>query len=119
MRSSGGRIVNTSSVAALGNPGQANYSASKGGIISLTRTLALELARYNINVNCVAPGPTMTPMFEAVKEEYRQEYQKRIPLQRFAQAGEIAAVHLFFCSPESAYITGQTLFVDGGISVVL
>ena len=119
MKEAGGRIVNTSSIGSLGNIGQANYSASKGGVISLTRTLALELARFNINVNCVAPGATMTPMFEGVPEEMRETFQKMIPLRRFADPSEIAAAHLFFCSADSAYITGQTLFVDGGISVGL
>ncbi|MBC8204621.1 MAG: beta-ketoacyl-ACP reductase [FCB group bacterium] len=116
MRKTGGRIVNTSSIAALGNVGQINYSASKGGVISLTKTLALELARSNINVNCVAPGPVMTPMFESVPENLREEYIKQIPLGRFAQPEDIANAHLFLCSEEAAYITGQVLFVDGGIS---
>lgn len=119
MKKNGGRIVNTSSIGSLGNIGQANYSASKGGVISLTRTLALELARNRINVNCVAPGPVMTPMFESVPEKMREEFIKMIPLGRFAVPREIADAHLFFCSDESAYITGQTLFVDGGISVGL
>ena len=119
MKKNGGRIVNTSSIGSLGNIGQANYSASKGGVISLTRTLALELARNRINVNCVAPGPVMTPMFESVPEKMREEFSKMIPLGRFAVPREIADAHLFFCSDESAYITGQTLFVDGGISVGL
>lgn len=113
----GGRIVNTSSIGSLGNIGQANYAASKGGVISLTSTLALEFARFNINVNCVAPGAVMTPMFETVPEEMRERFRERIPMGRFAAPEEIAAAHLFFCSPDADYITGQTLFVDGGISV--
>lgn len=117
MRKTGGRIMNTASVAALGNIGQANYSSAKGGIISLTRTLALELARYNITVNCVAPGTVNTAMFDTVSDELKEKYKERIPLKRFAEPDEIAAVHLFFCSEQGAYITGQTLFVDGGISV--
>ena len=119
MKEKGGKIVNTSSIGSLGNIGQANYSASKGGVISLTKTLALELARFKINVNCVAPGATMTPMFEGVPEDMREVFIKMIPLRRFADPSEIAAAHLFFCSADSAYITGQTLFVDGGISVGL
>lgn len=119
MKDSGGRIVNTSSIGSLGNIGQANYSASKGGVISLTRTLALELARFGINVNCVAPGATLTPMFDGVPDNMKERFKQMIPLRRFAQPGEIAAAHLFFCSENSAYITGQTLFVDGGISVGL
>lgn len=120
MMKTGGKIVNTASVAALGNYGQANYSSAKGGIISLTRTMALELARYNINVNCVAPGTVMTPMFvEAVAEDLREKYKEQIPLRRFADPHEIAAAHAFLCSDDAAYITGQTIFIDGGISVGL
>jgi 3-oxoacyl-[acyl-carrier protein] reductase len=119
LKDAGGRIINTASIAALGNPGQVNYSASKGGVISLTRTLALEWSRYNINVNSVAPGATMTPMLESVPEDMREKYKAQIPLKRFAHPREIAQAHLFLCSDEASYITGQILFVDGGISVGL
>jgi 3-oxoacyl-[acyl-carrier protein] reductase len=111
-----GRIVTTASVASLGNPGQVNYSAAKAGIIGLTKTLALELANWNVNVNCVAPGAVDTPMLQALKEEIRQGMLQQIPAKRFAKPEEIAAAHLFFCSDDSAYVTGQVLFVDGGIS---
>jgi len=111
-----GRIVTTASVASLGNPGQANYSAAKAGIIGLTKTLALELANWNVTVNCVAPGAVDTPMLQALKEEIRQGMLQAVPLKRFAKPEEIAAAHLFFCSADAAYITGQVLFVDGGIS---
>jgi len=117
MRKTGGRIMNTASVAALGNMGQANYSSAKGGIISLTRTMALELARYNITVNCIAPGAVMTAMFDDVPEDLQAKYKERIPLKRFAEPEEIAEAHLFFCSAPGSYITGQTLFIDGGLSV--
>ena len=112
-----GRIVNTSSVAALGNVGQANYSASKGAVMSLTRTLALELARSGITVNCVAPGAIMTPMLAEVPEDMRNKYLERIPVRRFGEPEDVANVHLFLCSDLAAYITGQTIFVDGGLSV--
>lgn len=112
-----GRIVNTSSVAAQGNIGQANYAASKAGIIGLTRTLALEWARFNIAVNCIAPGGTRTRMTAGVPEEIMQNLAKRIPLGRMAEPGEIANVHLFLASDEASYITGQVLFVDGGLTV--
>jgi len=112
-----GRIVNTSSIAALGNAGQANYSASKGGVISLTRTLALELASSGITVNCVAPGAITTPMLETVPEEIRAKFIERIPLGRFGTPDDVAAAHLFFCSDLADYITGQVLFIDGGMSV--
>ena len=112
-----GRIVNTASISALGNIGQANYSASKGGVISLTRTLALELARSGITVNCVAPGAIMTPMLEAVPEESQKRFLDAIPVRRFGTPTDVANLHLFLCSDLASYITGQTIFVDGGLSV--
>jgi NAD(P)-dependent dehydrogenase (short-subunit alcohol dehydrogenase family) len=116
MEQKGGRIVTTASVASLGNPGQVNYSSAKAGIIGLTRTLALELANWNVTVNCVAPGATDTPMLQALKDAVRQGMLEHIPLKRFAKAEDVAAAHLFFCSDDAAYVTGQVLFVDGGIS---
>ena len=116
MSQKSGRIVTTASVASLGNPGQVNYSAAKAGIIGLTKTLALELAHFGITVNCVAPGATDTPMLQALKDEVREGMLKMIPLKRFASPDDIAAAHLFFCSDDAAYVTGQVLFVDGGIS---
>lgn len=112
-----GRIVNTSSIGALGNVGQANYAASKAGVIGLTRSLALEWARFNINVNCVAPGGTQTQMMDGIPEKIMQGLLGRIPMRRLGEPEEIAAAHLFLVSDDSAYITGQVLFVDGGISV--
>jgi 3-oxoacyl-[acyl-carrier protein] reductase len=117
MRQKYGRIVNTSSIGALGNVGQANYSASKAGIIGLTKTLALEWARFNIHVNCVAPGATETRMTAGIPDNLRQALVEKIPLRRLAQPEEIAAAHLFLASDDAGYITGQVLFVDGGISV--
>jgi len=112
-----GRIVNTASVAVTGNFGQANYSASKAGIVGLTRTLALECAKGGITVNCVAPGATDTPMFDAVPEEIKQAICKSIPLRRMAEPSEVAAVHAFLCSDDASYVTGQLLFVDGGATL--
>ena len=117
MRQQSGRIVNTSSIGALGNVGQANYSAAKSGVIGLTKTLALEWARYKIGVNCVAPGATQTRMTAGIPEKIVEGMLRRIPLRRFAEPEEIAAAHLFLSSDAAAYITGQVLFVDGGISV--
>jgi NAD(P)-dependent dehydrogenase (short-subunit alcohol dehydrogenase family) len=112
-----GRIVNTSSIGALGNIGQANYAASKAGVIGLTRTLALEWARFNIAVNCVAPGATKTRMTAGIPENLMAGLIEKIPLRRLAEPEEIAAAHLFFASDDAGYVTGQVLFVDGGISV--
>ncbi len=117
MRQKSGRIVNTSSIGALGNIGQANYAASKAGVIGLTSTLSLEWARYNIAVNCVAPGATRTRMTEGIPEKIMESLLAKIPMGRLAEPEEIAAAHLFLASDEAAYVTGQTLFVDGGISV--
>jgi 3-oxoacyl-[acyl-carrier protein] reductase len=112
-----GRIVNTASVAAEGNIGQANYSASKAGVIGLTRTLALELARFNIAVNCVAPGGVKTTMTAAVPENVMAELLQRIPYKRLAEPDEIAAVHAFLASDDASYITGQIIVVDGGVTL--
>lgn len=117
MRQKYGRIVNTSSVASQGNIGQANYAASKAGVIGLTRTLALEWARYHIAVNCIAPGGTKTRMTAGIPDEIMGELVKRIPLGRMAEPEEIANAHLFLASDEAAYITGQVLFVDGGLTI--
>jgi 3-oxoacyl-[acyl-carrier protein] reductase len=111
-----GRIVNTASIAALGNIGQANYAASKAGIIGLTKTLALEFARYGIGVNCVAPGGVKTSMIASIPEKIINRLIEGIPFRRFAEPEEIAAVHLFLASEAASYITGQVLFVDGGTS---
>ena len=112
-----GRIVNTSSIGALGNIGQANYAASKAGVIGLTKTLALEWARFGVSVNCVAPGATKTQMTAGIPEKLMEGLVAKIPMRRLAEPEEIAAAHLFFASDQAAYITGQVLFVDGGISV--
>lgn len=112
-----GRIVNTASVGAHGNIGQANYSASKAGVIGLTKTHALEWARFNIRVNCIAPGAVRTRMTAAIPEKLQTALTDRIPLHRFAEPEEIARVHLFLVSDDSSYITGQSIGVDGGVTV--
>jgi 3-oxoacyl-[acyl-carrier protein] reductase len=117
MKNKFGRIVNTASVGALGNIGQANYSASKAGVIGLTRTLALEWARFNINVNCVAPGGVKTRMTAAIPENLTAQLVARIPLQRMAEPDEIAGVHAFLAGEDAGYITGQVIWVDGGLTV--
>jgi 3-oxoacyl-[acyl-carrier protein] reductase len=117
MRQKYGRIVNTASVAMLGNIGQANYAASKAGVMGLTRTLALEWARFNIAVNAIAPGGVKTRMTAAIPEKVMEGLLAEIPYKRMAEPEEIAAVHAFLASDEASYITGQVLFVDGGLKV--
>ncbi|WP_206809246.1 3-oxoacyl-ACP reductase FabG [Paradesulfitobacterium ferrireducens] len=112
-----GKIVSTASIGALGNPGQANYAASKAGVMGLTYTLALEYSRYNINVNAVSPGATKTPMTANMPPEALEKIISTIPLKRMAMPEDIANVHAFLASEEASYITGQVIFVDGGISV--
>jgi len=112
-----GKIVNTTSIGALGNLGQANYAASKAGVMGLTYTLALEYARYNINVNAVSPGATKTPMTANMPPEALEKVVSTIPLKRMALPEDIANVHAFLSSEEASYITGQIIFVDGGITL--
>ncbi len=109
-----GKMSLTSSFAERGNIGQANYVASKAGVIGLTRTLALELARFNVNVNCIAPGATKTPMTATIPEELVKRFLAKVPLGRMAEPEDIANVHAFLCSDEASYITGQCIYVDGG-----
>jgi NAD(P)-dependent dehydrogenase (short-subunit alcohol dehydrogenase family) len=117
IRQNSGRIVNTASVSALGNIGQANYAASKAGVIGLTKTLALELARYNIGVNAVAPGAVNTKMTATIPEKIMTGLLQQIPYRRLAEPEEIAAVHAFLASDQAAYITGQVIFIDGGLTI--
>ncbi len=112
-----GRIINISSRAWLGWPGQANYSASKGGIISLTRTLALELGRKGITVNAIAPGLIETPLWEALPDDAKERLMKAQPTGRIGSTWDIAHAVAFFASDYAGYITGQTLFVCGGKSL--
>jgi NAD(P)-dependent dehydrogenase (short-subunit alcohol dehydrogenase family) len=114
-----GKIINTASIGAVGNIGQANYAASKCGVIGFTKTLALEGARYNINVNCVAPGATKTPMTGKLPEKMVDMITAKIPFGRWAEPDDIASAHVFFASDEAGYVTGQVLFVDGGITTGL
>ncbi|HEX5503396.1 MAG TPA: 3-oxoacyl-ACP reductase family protein [Thermomicrobiales bacterium] len=110
-----GHIINISSIVALsGNIGQTNYTAAKGGLISFTKSLALEWARYGIRVNCVAPGFIDTDMLAAVPENIRQQIIARIPLRRFGAAEDVARAVRFLCV-DGDYITGQTLSVNGGL----
>jgi 3-oxoacyl-[acyl-carrier protein] reductase len=118
MSARSGRIVNMSSVAAnVGNPGQSNYAASKGGIEGFTRCLAAEVSRRGITVNAVAPGFIETDMTVAVRNAAGSEIKKRIPARRLGLPEDIANAVLFLASDEAAYITGHVLTVDGGLSL--
>ncbi|MBR2298716.1 MAG: 3-oxoacyl-[Bacteroidales bacterium] len=111
-----GSIVNISSIVGLnGNPGQANYSASKAGIIGLTKSVAKEMGARNIRVNAVAPGFIATEMTDALPQEVKDEYAKRISLRRLGQGEDIANVVMFLASDLAAYVTGEVLTVDGGM----
>ncbi len=111
-----GKIINIASRAWLGNVGQANYSASKGGLVSLTRTLALELARFQINVNAVAPGLIDTPMTKKLAPEVRERLIQLQPTKKIGSVNDIAHAAEFISSPNATFITGQVLHVDGGKS---
>ncbi|MEW5746683.1 MAG: 3-oxoacyl-[acyl-carrier-protein] reductase [Nitrospirota bacterium] len=111
-----GRIVNIASVVAfMGNPGQANYSASKAGIVGLTKTTAKEYASRGITANAVAPGFITTAMTDALPENVRQEMLKAIPMSRFGTVEDVAGAVGFLASPEAGYITGQVIHVNGGM----
>jgi 3-oxoacyl-[acyl-carrier protein] reductase len=111
-----GRIINIASIIGLiGNAGQANYSASKAGIIALTKTAAKELASRNINVNAVAPGFIQTEMTASLPADLQQKMKEAIPLNKFGSPDDVAAVCMFLASEDSSYITGQTIVIDGGL----
>ena len=117
----GGRIVNIASDAArMGSAGDAVYSATKGGVIALTRSLARELARYHVTVNCVSPGPTDTPMLRAWAETNQgilDKLVRSVPLRRLGTPEDIAAAITFFASEQASYVTGQVFSVSGGVTM--
>jgi len=114
-----GRIINMSSVVgAVGNPGQANYVASKAGLIGMAKSIAGEVANRNITVNCVAPGFIATAMTDALSDEQRERTLAQIPAGRLGSVDEVAAGVVYLASPEAGYVTGQTLHVNGGMAMM-
>jgi len=114
-----GKIVNISSDAGrVGSMGETVYAAAKGGLIAFTKSLAREMARHRLNVNCVCPGPTDTPLFQRQPDRMKEALTRAIPFRRIAQPEDIAGAVLFFLGPRSDYITGQVLSVSGGLTMV-
>jgi 3-oxoacyl-[acyl-carrier protein] reductase len=114
-----GRIVNISSISGIiGNPGQGNYSASKAGMIGMSKSLAREVASRGITVNCIAPGFISTPMTDALNEKQTATIRDAIPAQKFGTPDDIAAAVIYLASQEAAYMTGQTLHINGGLLMV-
>lgn len=113
-----GRIINISSIVGIhGNPGQINYSASKAGVIGITKSLAKELGSRGITVNAVAPGYINTDMTEGLKDEWKELIKEQIPLKRLGEATDVAQTVAFLASEYSSYITGHTIMVDGGLGI--
>jgi 2-hydroxycyclohexanecarboxyl-CoA dehydrogenase len=114
-----GKIVNVSSDAGrAGSGGEAVYAGAKGAVIAFTKSLARETARYKLNINCVCPGPTDTPLLASIPEKQREALMRAIPFRRFAQPSDVADAILFFASDKSSYLTGQVLSVSGGLTMV-
>ncbi|MCZ6636617.1 MAG: 3-oxoacyl-[acyl-carrier-protein] reductase [Alphaproteobacteria bacterium] len=119
MKARWGRIISiTSVVGATGNPGQVNYAASKAGLTGLTKSLAQEVASRGITVNCVAPGFIATPMTDSLNDDIRERLMASIPGARFGEPADVAAAVTYLASEEAAYVTGQTLHVNGGLAMI-
>ena len=118
IKNKNGRIINISSISGTdGNKGQSNYSASKGGLLAFTKSLAKEVGKRNITVNCIAPGIIETDMISDLSDAVKTDYLRRIPLKKFGKPEDISKMILFLCSDEASYITGQTFYIDGGMSL--
>ena len=118
IKNKNGRIINISSISGTdGNKGQSNYSASKGGLLAFTKSLAKEVGLRNITVNCIAPGVIETDMISDLTDTVKNDYLDRIPLKKFGKPEDIGKMILFLSSDEASYITGQTFYIDGGISL--
>ena len=118
MKRGGGKIINIASDAGrVGSLGETVYSGAKGGLIAFTKALARETARYGINVNCVCPGPTDTPLMAAVPEKVQEALTKAIPFRRLGRPEEVADAVMFFAGDQSSYVTGQVLSVSGGLTM--
>jgi len=119
MRKRFGRIIAiTSVVGVTGNPGQANYTASKAGLIGLIKTLGAEYARRNVTANCIAPGFIKTPMTDALNEKQREAILARVPAGRLGTPEDVAAAAVYLASNEAAYVTGQTIHINGGMAMI-
>jgi 3-oxoacyl-[acyl-carrier protein] reductase len=119
MKARFGRVISiTSVVGATGNPGQANYAASKGGLTAMSKALAQELASRNITVNCVAPGFITSPMTDALPDAQKEVLTTRIPAGRLGEGADVGAAVVYLASREAAYVTGQTIHVNGGMAMI-
>ena len=119
MKARWGRIIGITSVVGLtGNPGQANYAASKAGMIGMSKSLAQEVASRGITVNCIAPGFIVTAMTGALTEEQQAQITARIPAGRLGETDDVAAAAVYLASEEAAYVTGQTLHINGGMAMI-